>query len=368
MPDGLIPPIGSSAGTSTQLGRAATFGYVDRAIPYAHQYSFSVQHLWAGWELEAGYSGNETRRYPVTAQLNFIPESELGKPAAYYWQQIPNPLAGLLPLNPAKNGSTIPRQDLLQPFPQYTTVSMTNIPLGRNSYHSLQTRLTRRYSAGLTLNIAYTISKNLEQMTFQNPQDFHLDNIGSSRLEKRLVEFDVPQKFAALTTYELPFGRGKHWGSGARGLGEHLISGWQINSDLTIQSGFPVDFPNAANLEARSAKLPSSEIDLYHAFDATLFPTTALNLQYELRSFPTRFPDVRSYPLQNLDISVAKKTRLSERLGFEIRAEFLNAFNHPWFSSLHSRGTDVTRDEFGWYELEEQNQNRQIALVAKLQW
>ncbi len=77
---------------------------------------------------------------------------------------------------------------------------------------------------------------------------------------------------------------------------------------------------------------------------------------------------MRLYPLQNLDVSIAKKTRLSERVGLEVRAEFLNAANHPWFSRLNDFGADVTRPEFGWYQLEEQNQNRFVALVAKLTW
>ena len=121
-------------------------------------------------------------------------------------------------------------------------------------------------------------------------------------------------------------------------------------------------------MSAQSPKLPDSQRDLYHAFDTSLFPRTAPNLTYTLRTFPTRFPDVRLYPLVNLDVSLSKKTRFKERYGLEIRAEFLNAANHPWFSALNSRGTDVTRAEFGWYELEEQNQNRLIALVGKLTW
>jgi hypothetical protein len=55
-------------------------------------------------------------------------------------------------------------------------------------------------------------------------------------------------------------------------------------------------------------------------------------------------------------------------VGFEIRAEMLNAGNHPRFLRIHSRGTDVTRAECRWYTLGEQNQNRLIALVAKLTW
>jgi hypothetical protein len=171
-----------------------------------------------------------------------------------------------------------------------------------------------------------------------------------------------------IATYELPFGRGKRWGSNATGVVRRVLSGWQMNTQFTTQSGFPVTFPNAANLAPRSARLDSSEITLYRAFDTSLFPRTVPDLRYALRTFPTRFPDVRLRPLMNLDASLSKRTRLSERLGLELRAEMLNATNHPWFSRLNSRGADVTRPEFGWYQLEEQNQNRLVALVGKLTW
>jgi hypothetical protein len=288
-----------------------------------------------------------------------IPASELGKPDSYYRELVPNPMAGLLPLNASKNGATIARQELLLPFPQYGTMTMNNVPIGRSSYHSLQMRVQKRYAAGLAVSASYTISKTLEQMSFLNAQDFNLSDIDGSRLEKRLAQFDAPQKFALLSSYALPFGRDR------RGAVGTLISGWQLNGQLTLQSGFPVDFPNAPNISPRSARLDSSQVDVYHAFDISNFPRTAPNLQYALRTFPTRFPDVRLMPLKNLDISIAKKTRISERYGFEIRAEFLNAANHPWFSRINDRGTDVTRPEFGWFFLEEQNQNRLIALVGK---
>lgn len=368
-PEGLIAPKGSADGLSTLLGQGVTFGYLNRVIPYAHQYSFGVQRLLpGGFVVDAAYSANETRRYPVSANLNVIPASQLGQPDAFYREQVTNPMRGLIPLNAAKNGATITRQDLLLPFPQYTSVNMNNIPIGQNHYHSLQMMIQRRYSHGVTLNITYTISKMLEQLSFLNNQDFNMTDIDSSKLEKRLAEFDAPQKFAVLATYELPFGRGKRFGGGAHGFVNKVISGWNINTQTTFQSGFPVTFPNAPNLEARSAKLDSSQINLFRAFDTSLFPRTAPNLSYQLRTWPTRFPDVRLYPLKNVDISLAKRTMLTERIGFDIRADFLNAGNHPWFSAINSRGTDVTAREFGWYQLEEQNQNRLIAIVARLTW
>ncbi len=371
-PEGLIKPQGSSLGLASFLGQNLSVGYLSRPLPYSHQYSFGFQReLPGGWLAEASYSGNQSRRLPVSANVNVLPVSELNKADTYYTERVNNPMRGLIPLNSSKNAATIPRQDLLLPYPHFGSLTVTSIPIGKLSYHSMQSKIQRRFAQGMTLLVAYTIGKTLEQVTFLNNQNFNRADIDSSRLEKRLTEYDVPQKLASIVTYELPFGRNKPLLANAGRALDLFVGGWQVNAQVTIQSGFIADHPNAAPLDKRSAKLPADQIGIYNAWDKTLYQPGGrrpLNLTYTLRDFPTRFPDVRLYPLKNFDISIGKTTKLTERVGFQIRAEFLNAFNHPWFSRLDSRATDITRPEFGWYTREEQNQNRLIALVAKIVW
>ena len=373
-PGRLTQPVGNSLGLSTNLGQAIDFNYLDRGTPSAHQISFGLQHLLPlGMVAEATYSSNRTRNYPVDVDLNSIPREQLGQPVTFYTAQVSNPLAGLLPLNPARNGSTVPRQNLLVPFPQHTTVMMRNIPLGRNDYHALQTRLAMRYRHGMTMSVAYTWSKTLEQRSFQNPQDFNLQNVEASKLERRLAEFDLPHRLTALWSYELPFGKNRLIGRKVGGFVDRLISGWQVNVIASYQSGFPVAFPNAPNLEARSAKLTGDRRNVFNAFDKTLFPTTAPNLQYTYRTWPTRFPDVRLGSLRNTDMGLSKKTRITEKILFDFRAEAYNVSNTPWFSSLNARGTDVTRPEFGWFNFNSSTAlaaegKRGVTLIGKLVW
>jgi hypothetical protein len=367
-PGPLTQPVGSSQGLGTNLGQAASFSYQNRKTPWSHQVSLGIQHVFRlGIVAEATYSGNFTRDYPVSVELDSIPKDQLGMPTSYYTQQVANPLQGLLPLNPSRNGATVPRQNLLVPFPQFTSVMMNNIPIGKNDFHSLQTRLAMRYKNGMTVNLGYVWSKTLEQMSFLNPQDFNLQNIHASSLEKRLAQFDVPQRFTALWTYELPFGHNRFIGGNLHGFLDKLVSGWQVNLVGTLQSGFPAPFPNAPNLEARSAELPSDQQTLFHAFDTTLFPKTAPNLQYTYRTWPTRFPDVRLRALTNLDASISKKTAITEWLRFELRAEAYDSTNTPWFNTLNSQGADVTSSQFGWYNLSSAA-NRSITLIGKFIW
>ena len=367
-PGQLVQPAGSSLGLSTNLGQAADFFYMNRGTPLAHQFSVGLQHLlpW-GMVAEASYSGNLTRRYPVDVNLNSIPKDELGRPSTYYTEQVANPLQGLLPQNSSRNGATIAREYLLVPFPQFTNVTMRNIPIGRNDYHALQTRLAMRYRNGMTLNFGYVWSKTLEERSFLNAQDFNLADIDSSKLERRLAEFDVPHRFTAMLTYELPFGRGRTFGTGAKGIVNKVISGWQVNMIATLQSGFIANFPNAPNIEARSAKLDGDSRGLYSLFDTSLFPRTAPNLSYTYRTWPTRFPDVRLDPQRTADASISKKTTLVEGLMFEFRAEAYNVTNTPWHNAQNSRGADVTRPEFGWFAFSSAA-NRSMTLIGKFIW
>ena len=75
---GLLKPVGSSLGLATNLGQSVSAQYLDRPLPYSHQFSFGFQReLRGGWLVDASYSGNLTRRLPVSLGLNFIPASTL---------------------------------------------------------------------------------------------------------------------------------------------------------------------------------------------------------------------------------------------------------------------------------------------------
>jgi hypothetical protein len=88
-----------------------------------------------------------------------------------------------------------------------------------------------------------------------------------------------------------------------------LLGGWQLNGNLTLQSGFPVPFPNAAPVAARSAKVPGDQRTHERWYDTSLWrdPATGRTVPaqapFTLRNFPTRFPDVRFASLRNLDLS-----------------------------------------------------------------
>ncbi len=154
----LLAPVGNSLGAASFLGQSVTSNWFNRPLPYSQQYSFDIQReLKGGVLVEAGYSGNQTRKLPVAGIsgtnsqnviLDYVPAGQLNQPQSYYTAQVPNPLAGLIPNNAALNGPTIQRQILLYAFPQYTQVTLNNIPIGKLRYDAFVAKVTKRFSAG----------------------------------------------------------------------------------------------------------------------------------------------------------------------------------------------------------------------------
>lgn len=381
-PNGLLKPIGSSQGLATNLGQAVTAQYLDRPLPYSQQFSLGFQfEMPFGMVADASYVGNLTSRLPINLPLNFIPLAELERlpveqRAAYFTERVPNPMAGLLP-NSGLNSATIPRQQLLYAYPQYTQVTLQSVPIGTQNYHGLQTRVTRRFAQGFMFQGTYTWGKTLEEIAPLNNQDIALSDLTATKLEKRLWEFDMPQKFTIQGIYELPFGKGKPLASGANGFVNSLIGGWNLSGQWLIQSGFLLPFPNAAPLRVGSAQWsdeqraavaaqagrPYWDVSYDQWFDTSLFPKQA-QAAYTLRNFPTRFPDVRAQNANSVELSIYKQFVFKERVRWQIRADAYNAFNHPWFGQQQS--VDVTNARFGYLRADMNNETRIIALVMKI--
>ncbi len=104
----LLSAVGAGNGAASFLGESLTVNYLNRPLPYAHQYSVDIERELPGNLLvDVAYVGNITRRLPVNnVNLNAIPAEELGRrtPAgaidtAYYTGRVPNPLEGFIPNN-----------------------------------------------------------------------------------------------------------------------------------------------------------------------------------------------------------------------------------------------------------------------------
>jgi hypothetical protein len=377
LPNGqLLQPVGNSRGDASFLGQSITANFLDRTLPYSHQFSFDIQRE-LGWDMlfEIGYTGNQTRGLPVNVgNLNVIPTAELGRrrpdgaiDTAFYNQLIANPMAGLIPDNAALNNTSIARQRLLVPFPHFNGVALQNVPIGRQSHHGMQLKLTKRCAQGFSFIANYGIGKTLEQRTLLNNQDFNLASPQDSNLEKRsATQIDIPQRFVITGVWEFPFGRGKAIGAGwGRGL-DILLGGWALNANATLSQGWAVDYPNANQLRPGSAALSGSQTETMTAFDTSLWQGVPQLEPFTLRQFPSRFGDVRTPGYRNIDASLSKNIPITESVRAQFRFEMINATNTPWFPRIQS--LDVQNPQFGRLDPVQRNLPRWIKLGLVLNW
>jgi len=87
---------------------------------------------------------------------------------------------------------------------------------------------------------------------------------------------------------------------------------------------------------------------------------------FTLRNFPTRFPDVRFMGVHNYDFSLSKEFVIRERIKTQVRADFINAANRPYFTQLNGGAPNVTSANFGQLNPAQNNSPRVIYLEFRL--
>ena len=205
---------------------------------------------------------------------------------------------------------------------------------GNSSYNALQIDFTRRMSHGLQLRAAYTWSKNLDMNSgltgaqalnqaqmVMNRDDLHSD-WGPSAL-------NITSQLNLSATYALPFGKR------ARGLAEKLFAGWQVNTIITVQTGFPFTPLIGANQSGDGDVRNPDRPSLNKSFSGPVI----LGKQNEWFN-PSAFalPQAGTYGnlgrgvytgpgLAEVDFSIFKNVAVSDRAHLQLRAEFFNLLN-----------------------------------------
>ena len=245
--------------------------------------------------------------------------------------------------------------------------------LGESNYNALQVELRRRFSGGLLLQANYTFQKTLDNISPGNPginsEDqtrvaAFLDN-QNQHLDYGRADFDQTHVFNLNAVYDLPFGKGRSFLNNTSGTVDRLIGGWQLGGILRINTGTPltiVDPRGTLNRVGRSANqtavtsLTNSQIsDLIGIFQqngnvyyinpsvinsdgrgAVAFGQTPFSGEVFFDNGPGQFGTLARSTINGplfteLDMSLTKSIRLTERMRFQIRADAFNVLNHTNF-------------------------------------
>src|SRR5260370_11566784 len=239
-----------------------------------------------------------------------------------------------------------------------------------SSYNSLQVEVRRRLSRGLQFQANYTWAKVLSNSGITGSQteldrtlDFNQPGYNRTR-----ADFDIHHTFHLNGVYEFPVGRGRRWLS--RGIPGKVLEGWQTGGLWTSRSGIPMTFTSGLGTVNRSGASTNNPVVpvgmtpaalcsavgtyLDTARGALYLPPNFISLSTSARDAPARTlgasPSVLANPsagslgdhglykgcsgpaLHQVDMNFVKKTKITERIIFEFRAEMFNIFNHPNFN------------------------------------
>jgi len=295
---------------------AVTYNAGDR-LPYNIQWNFGIQR-------EAGFDTVVDVSYVASRSVSLA-------------RTIPgnNPL-----LNRAEDVVVrrLPIQSV-RPYPIYSGFSSVFYD-SLASYHSLQMKATRRFSAGLSVDVNYTFSKNLDNSSafsdsFQIPWQFH-------NIEKARSGLDRPHVFTLGAVYELPLGKGKRWLGGNR-LASALLGGWQLNWLLSASDGLPFTIRQVNTNLILSAQRPDAidRNNLSGRNSGNVFqgPARRWLIAPNDAAFPFRPSSNlgignlgrntgREPGYWNTNLSVFRGITIRENVRLELRFEAYNAFNH----------------------------------------
>jgi hypothetical protein len=379
-PTGVLEPSGASKGADTFLGQTAgRFLPLDFRNGQNARYIVGVQRELPGqWLLDVGYAGSKGYNLTTDLDLNPIPAQFLSTSRArdqatidFLAANVTDPFLNLVP-GQGINGS-INRGQLLKPYPQFTGVT-SNASDGTSSYNSAQVKVERRFTKGYMLLVGYTYSRFVERVSKLNPSD--------TAYEERPAAADAPHRLTISGIWELPFGQGRHWASGAGRLTDAIIGGWSLQAIGQAQSGFPIDFGNLYyNGDPTTLKVHYSNNTDVPVFDTSGFyfhdaavQTNGVDdpvkqrvtdqrykLASNIRYFPSRIEGIRGPVLKTWDFSLVKQVRIAGSVRAQFNIECLNAFNQAYFNNAN---TDPTSVNFGKVT-SQNNLPREIQLAAK---
>jgi hypothetical protein len=265
-----------------------------------------------------------------------------------------------------------------RPFPAWGTLGGYNYN-AKSNYNSMQLQLTKRYRSGLLFSFNYVWSHFLDDQdsggwgSRGGAQYWQIGNDPSANYGNS--NFDIPNAFKGYASYELPFGEGKRYLSKGAVMNE-LAGGWRIAGTFVKQSGTPFtvvastnanstitgcsvggtatggDVNNGCNWYLNVAGNPGSGSCTPTASGGNggSGPTGTTNCWFNTSAFatppaPTKADPTELFEFGNegrnslrgpgltvLNLSLAKGFSFTERFHLELRADFVNALNHPSFN------------------------------------
>ncbi len=298
---------------------------------FTQQYNFTLEFLLSNtWAVTTAYVGQKGTHLVVPHEAN-QPLAGTG------------PFSSWAPLND--------RRPLRWSLPNVGNIALTEAS-ATMSYNALQLSTRKRLSGGIEILGSYTFSKTLmDNLGYYgcggvNSDGAYWQNAYDRHANKGPACFDAAHNMSFGGLYNLPFGKGQPWGSNMNRAADLILGGWNINYFVSAHSGFPVTITardntgqavrgNVRAMYYRPMELKSEQSVDYFFGTGQIFCADGVNDgscaygQGANGSFGSAGVGTERAPsFFNMDLSVGKKFKVTERHYFDFRAEFFNALNH----------------------------------------
>ncbi|MCI0628262.1 MAG: hypothetical protein L0387_42530 [Acidobacteria bacterium] len=312
------------------LGQSGTTVQRKTNLPQQQQWNFGIQQgFFVNFLFEAAYVGSKgTHLVANNRNINQVPANLLGP------------------------GNAQSRR----PFPQYGDIILDGPLDASSTYHSLQLKLDKRFSQGMSILSAFTFSKMIDDdsgVSFA-PTGSSSQDILNLRLERSLSTADRTKVFTTAYVWELPFGPGQKWAAGASGTKAKLIEGWQVSGIVSLRDGLPAVITNTPNqtgslgggsrpnrVSGVDPELQSSERTPEKYFNTAAYTPPA---PFAFGGVSRTEPQLRLPGFAGIDFSLNKSTAISEGYSLQFRTEIFNLFNRTNFGNP---GTVLGTPQFG---------------------
>jgi hypothetical protein len=376
----IAPTIGGSLSYNNQDARSATVQQFNLGL----QFELPLRSV-----LNVEYNGSRTRNIGVSRSINTLTVDQYTTLGSKATTPVTNPY-GVIAGTSCLNNTTFSTSQSLYMYPQFCSLSVSGVPVGKLWYNSLQARWDKRITRGLTSLATLTWGKNMQRSDYHNGSYDDINNL-------RTVLTGQDQKFRLNLTmaWVFPFAKdGLTSNAAAKAITKYALGGWTISGMAYFQSGTYISAPGAGSNPVQSTGVdptkpttawPKRTLERYfntctinasgvRQWCASADEPAAWFLQplYTLGGMSPRFANLKNERSPSADVSIYKSFPIyKERVRFDLTAQAFNLTNSPWFGAGDNSagiGTTATSNAFGVVTQNQGNNPRIFQLAGKLSW